>query len=436
MREGQRRHLDISLESLINGNRNILGGEKIRQSDQQIHVKVLIQGTKSMPAVYLRSKLVPHGLLWSSKDQHRLYSVPTLDAVTLDLSRNYLLRYKLTHIMEEIIRTDAAKTPLRQRTPEYFVRKYLEHYAYPNNARRRRLIFTESDPNVDSNGNTRIPRHLRSVHKTEIFSLFASQAEWIYAYQCAKPKPRRVIDIKSWGEFIPTVNKARKNAAREGILWGWPIGGEPQLDEINEETSESDEAESSDIADRVRIIGKDAATMRRAIRNAKKASFKGKEPMTRALSRSPTPSSGDEPDPLQMHHYDTDFSESSTESASLSSSDEDSRYDIDPRIYDKVPLPLFRKPDPPRRDMRWWCPVRDCSYLIDMRNLTEENVGNLRGDIVLHLTSGNWRNFYEDRKVFYGFIDMVNSHYNDHLLKLGLKWTDAVDKEVNLSNND
>ncbi|KAJ8581277.1 hypothetical protein M405DRAFT_847144 [Rhizopogon salebrosus TDB-379] len=69
MREGERRPPEMTLEELFNSSRGYLGRKDLTDDDEKLELKVKIQGFKNMPAVYMLSNEVPHGLLWTSKDR-------------------------------------------------------------------------------------------------------------------------------------------------------------------------------------------------------------------------------------------------------------------------------------------------------------------------------------------------------------------------------
>jgi hypothetical protein len=84
---------------------------------------------------------------------------------------------------------------------------------------------------------------------------------------------------------------------------------------------------------------------------------------------------------------------------------------------------FFRKPGPPGVDFKWECPLKECTYIIDLLHLSNENREELDDDIVEKLRSKTWSIF--DRGPGTVFLDMVDHHYREHLTKLGVKWEGA-----------
>lgn len=83
--------------------------------------------------------------------------------------------------MESIIASDPDETDIQDRDIDYFIDGYIARFSagYEEINSHRRLIYDSQDSDVDSYGNTTHKRHLRTVHRSDIRSIFASQAEWI-----------------------------------------------------------------------------------------------------------------------------------------------------------------------------------------------------------------------------------------------------------------
>jgi hypothetical protein len=122
---------------------------------------------------------------------------------------------------------------------------------------------------------------------------------------------------------------------------------------------------------------------------------------------------------VQDYVYDPDFSEASTPP----SSDPDDLSDgepLDPEVAALV-LPCFSQaPDLPGVDFKWDCPVKGCTYMIDLLHLSKKNMEGVSEDIVKRLKSKDWSMF--DRGPETTFQDMVDHHYRDHFRQLGIKW--------------
>jgi hypothetical protein len=330
--------------------------------------------------------------------------------------------------MKKIVEEDPRKTSLEKRTPEWFVSQYIQRFSHPPRSEHERLIYDSDDSDVNSDdGTTRLPRHPRRIHKSDVLRLFAAQSEWFVTDN--EVKRRKLLPFKPWEKFRKAVRKARWQAGRNNVAWGWPIGREhdPDLeseeDRVEVEDEEGGENDSDDDDDddtmnlvaRNPVIGKTNETVRRKIDKAKT-----KRDARRIVSSpSPSSSSSDETDPVAAHAYHSDFSEESSVIASDSSDEVLDAQVCEPQAL--IPPQLFQVPDLPGPDNRWWCRIPDCDYLIDMKDLKEENVQGLSGDLVFYLMENRWRNIREDRKSQSCFFAMASVHYQTHFDRLGLK---------------
>ncbi|KAH7904095.1 hypothetical protein BJ138DRAFT_33790 [Hygrophoropsis aurantiaca] len=431
MREGMRRTHSITLEDLFE---KYLGPKKGkgRDKDVELRLKVVIQGEKSLPASFLQSSYVPHGLLWNSKHYDRQYEVESMHIVTFSQSENYFWKYRLWKLIQDIVDSDPKKTRLEKRTPDWVVKEYIERFAYHESNRHRRLIYDSDDSDVlDDVGTTRIPRHFRKVHKSEIYGLLAAQAEWFATDGMVKWKG--LIPFKSWFRFWKEVKRQRREANRNGVLWGWPIGYEPtEADlespvESDADDSDNPESDLEVLTKNHPVIGKDRKALHTKLRNQyNKEPERRRKPNRRGESESV--SSEAEAGPQNGNDYDSTFSVESTPSAS-SSSHEDIP-PTDPAILRAIPFELWEAPKLPGPDFLWWCPVPRCEYYIDMRNLTQDNVRRLKGDVVVYLTSKKWTSVHRDKTVYIAFQHMAGHHYEDHITAQGIKWVKEGNQSV------
>jgi hypothetical protein len=151
-----------------------------------------------------------------------------MDVGTYKLSQNFLARYQLLALMEDIVKSDPQQTPIADRTIDYFVTQYIEKHAFTEHHLNHRDIYDSEDSDSE-HGNTRIPRHPRHLPRSEIIDLFAAQSEWILADQLAKRNEKKVVDIGNWLKFCTRVRKERKSARHHNLRWGVPYG------ELNDE---------------------------------------------------------------------------------------------------------------------------------------------------------------------------------------------------------
>lgn len=423
MREGERPPSIITLEGLFNRNTGYLGRTPVPGDDDELELRLKIQGFRNFPALYMTSKLVPDGLFWHSKDCNRTYEVATMDVYTFQLSENFFWRYRLLALMIKIV--GEGRTPLEKRTPAWFVTQFLERFAHPASDEHERLIYDSSDSdiiNVDE-GKTYLPRHPRRIHRRDILGLFAAQSEWFVTDNEVKRK--RIFPFKPWNAFRKEVRKARWQAARNNVIWGWPIGREHQPDlESDPDSGEGDDEDDEDgedtriVVERNPVIGKTNDIVRRKIDKAK---TRRNLPSARRVNEpSPSGSSSDELDPARAHVYMSDFSRGSSSTAS-DSSDESVDEHL-PEFGELIPRQLSQVPELPGPDNRWWCPVPDCGHMVDLQRLTRDDIKALSATTVFYLMEKKWRSIREDERAKKCFFEMVSKHYEGHFADLGLRF--------------
>lgn len=359
----------------------------------------------------------------STSSSDRQYEVATMDSYTFQRSENFFWRYRLLVLMKKIVEEDPKRTSLPKRTPEWFVSQYIQRFAHLPSEEHERLIYDSDDSDISDNGTTRLPRHPRRIHRSDILQLFAAQSEWFVTDNAIRHYTSKLLPLRPWDQFRKAVRKARWQAGRNNVVWGWPIGREhdPDLEsEPGMEVEKDDDDDDSDddiraVVTRNPVIGKANEVVRRKIKKAKT------QPSTRRIVSSPSSSSSssaDEADPVTAHAYISDFSEES----SVASESSDEGVDAHLREFELlIPPQLFQVPDLPGPDNRWWCRVLGCDYLIDMQNLKQENVQGLPGDSVFYLMQKKWRSIREDKRAQSCFLEMVSVHYKTHLERLGLE---------------
>ena len=127
--------------------------------------------------------------------------------------------------MRDILnRAAAAGVPASQCTPQWFIDQYISHYAYPSHSKWQRINFLEGVESSDegssmpaiqtspSDAQTHIPRHLRRVHKNEVWSIFASYAKWILSLVENHKDLKGKVNGQSWKIFFMTVPQLREGA--------------------------------------------------------------------------------------------------------------------------------------------------------------------------------------------------------------------------------
>ncbi|KAI6168878.1 hypothetical protein EDD17DRAFT_1465130 [Pisolithus thermaeus] len=403
LREGGRRGPPLTLKELYDNGQLQYSGSEHRDSSDDCELLLRIQGERGQPAVFMRADPAKEGLLWTSKDQFRQYEVLTMDVATYSFSENFFWRYRLLALMKEIV--DRYRyVPIESRDPEWFVDKYIQDFAYPEGGKHPRVIYDSADSDLDEERVPRIPRQPLHVHKSEILGLFAAHAEWLVTNEVARR--HKIFNVKVWDKFRKRVKKERREAARNGVVWGWPIGQESRVeDPISSASSEEDE---DYIVERNPVIGKPTPLVQRKLEIARKKRLSGRKRIESSTSESESD--------VQGHAYVSDFS-----------GDSDSPWEpeefptADKEVLRLVPWQFTIPPDPPDATGRWQCPLPSCQYNIDLRHLTEENKKDVDDRIIRRLMQKDWQNIYMDNMVVRGFLQMVRNHYGSHLSEFGVK---------------
>lgn len=300
-----------------------------------------------------------------------MYNVLSLDVGTFETSQDFLQRYRLWALIDEIIKTDPAKTPLEDRTIDWLVDNYINRFIKRDLY--RRIIFdTDNDSDVDVQGTTSKKRYLRHVPRSEIVGIFAAHADWLLAQQLApNSSALRKVNIPKWIAFCRRVKTARRDAWRNEVRWGLPYG------------CDSDDADDDDTELDLSRFGNTQEFWNKRILRAlqiPKPKPKVNEHYFLVLqlqfdnrfrqARSPSIENAivvRRRRVLPSFIYDSDFSEPSTSSAS--DSDDDG------------PTPIvanaFRFPEIPAGCFEWRCP--ECHYSLDMLAIAADiNNGNRR----------------------------------------------------------
>ncbi|KAG6332360.1 hypothetical protein ID866_6725 [Astraeus odoratus] len=417
MREGERRGPQLTLEGLFTNDLLKRKNSAVRHDDDDdddaCELLIQIQGERGMSAVFMLSRAIPTGLLWNSKDSQRQYEILTMDVATYSRSENFFWRYRLLALMEKIAEK-YPYVPLERRDPEWFVTKYMRGFAYPKEDLHHRIIYDSDDPDLDEENNSRTPRQLLHVHRSDILGLFAAHAEWFITDHA--PRRSKVIDIKTWDEFYRRVKKERREAAKNGVTWGWPVGQERTADDLTPSASSDSEEEAADIVKRNPVIGKPGEIVRRKLMKERARKLRARPTVESSSSESASDKEG--------HAYASDFSEKSDSTWEL-----DDLGAADQNILDAVPWQLQVAPDPPDADGRWRCPLPDCQYKIDLGDLTEENKRNVDGLALRYIVRKRWRSIYEDDMALDGWLQMVRNHYNEHFEEVGVRFTHERSQE-------
>jgi hypothetical protein len=163
-----------------------------------------------------------------------------MDIETYQLSRIFLFRHHTLRTMRDILdRAATAGIPASQCTPQWFIDQYLSHCAYPPHRKWQRINFLEGVESSDENSSipaeqtshppdaqTHIPRHLRRVHKNEVWSIFVSHSEWILSLIENHKDLKGKVNSHSWRIFLSTVPELRQKAFDQDTVGRWGIKDE------------------------------------------------------------------------------------------------------------------------------------------------------------------------------------------------------------------
>jgi hypothetical protein len=150
-----------------------------------------------------------------------------MDVETYKLSRTFLFRHHTLRALRDILMDYGDGVPVNKRTPSWFLDHYVLSYAHPPHSKWRRINSLEdvessdedsggsqnqiSIPRPDDAQTTR-PRHLRTVHRNEIWSIFASHSEWIFSLIQKHKDLKDKVDAPTWGTFLMQVPRLRQKA--------------------------------------------------------------------------------------------------------------------------------------------------------------------------------------------------------------------------------
>jgi hypothetical protein len=160
------------------------------------------------------------------RNRFRIYQIISMDIETYKLSRTFLFRHHTLRTMRDILNSAAAASVLAsQCTPQWFIDQYISHYAYPSHSKWQRINFLEGVESSDEGSNmsskqishppnaqTHVPRHLRRVHKNEVWSIFASHSEWILSLVENHKDLKGKVNGQSWKIFFTAVPQLRERA--------------------------------------------------------------------------------------------------------------------------------------------------------------------------------------------------------------------------------
>ncbi|KAH9849742.1 hypothetical protein C2E23DRAFT_932451 [Lenzites betulinus] len=399
-------------------------------SGAQLRVKIILQGVKQLPAVYLNARHVPDALMIVSKAHGRRYMVESMHPHTHQLSQAYIQRFRLVQVLQNLLKLDGDcnshddnPTPLERRTPAWFVDLYLKHMAQAGAQRRERPVHDSADSDVEVGGRMRGKREhiLRHVSRTDVYALFATHAEWVVG-QVAGLRFKRWLDLESWGAWLQQLRQARRAAAQAGYTWGVYEG----VDAARGTEDDLPAQLRARMAQKAKKTKQKRAPRQGASRGSGTTSSTtlSAEPPSHGPSRMRTPSPY--VDDTMLRTYDLDFSPESTPPGSPSSASSGglpsrAPSPVDPRLAALIPASYLQPPQP-TATYKWACPEDGCAFMIDLLNLTDADLDpagdSISADERRRLKSKQWNVHEEWAREAFGY--MVGVHQKRHLEERGV----------------
>lgn len=182
----------------------------------------------------------------TSKHYHS-WRIRSLNVITTSLSRNYLERWRFLRFVKNLVKAHP-KVPQKHITP-YFIMRAMQA-RYTEGADHHRHVFDEQlDSDVDENGDTTLPRSLRHVSSSEVYSIMATHCQWFLAQQLVTHSSHHThVNLKLWYAFCKEVAQAmKKNKAlgRNGRKsWGKPYQPEKKGNETSSRQQNEKKADS------------------------------------------------------------------------------------------------------------------------------------------------------------------------------------------------
>jgi len=134
------------------------------------------------------------------------------------MSRNFIDRYQLRALIEQLIDTDKENTPVEDRNIDWLIQRYLDEI-HPRDARNRIVV----EPSLAETFSE--PRHLNHLPRARIRHYFASHAEWLLAHMIASSsKQVKLLNIDQWIQFCHQSRRDSIEADRNGVRWGLAHG--------------------------------------------------------------------------------------------------------------------------------------------------------------------------------------------------------------------
>ncbi|KAE9409441.1 hypothetical protein BT96DRAFT_1012447 [Gymnopus androsaceus JB14] len=272
---------------------------------------------------------------------------------------------------------------------------------YAEDADHHRWFYdTDLDSDVDEDGNTTLPRRIRTVSRSEVYGIMATHCEWYLAQQLATSDIRHMyVNLKLWYAFCREVKAAKplKEAhdkkRNPGRKWAW--GTPYQPGKKSEERKKSKKKKKADY-----IFPRDVEDNDEEQVDDEEADAPGRP------------------------EYDDDLSGFS--SAPDSDSDEsDSNFDMNPENFRHVPRWMLTPPVRYPGQLSWSCPDRQCGYSVDLRNMPKSPV---LSDAEYQFLQGHLFSA-EQEEVQKLLFRIISEHYFEHGRRLGFVFADKAWEE-------
>lgn len=170
-----------------------------------------------------------------------------MDIQTYLFSRVFLFRHHTLRTMRDILSNYKDGVPTHKRNPQWFLENYFHGFAYPSCHRWSRINSLEGAESCDedssrfdqtsisrpTNAQTHRPRHLRIVHKNEVWSVFASHSDWVLSMVRKHKDLKGQVNAITWESFhgkVPSLQKKASSHQGTNGRWGlqdehWQRGG-------------------------------------------------------------------------------------------------------------------------------------------------------------------------------------------------------------------
>ncbi|KAF7363803.1 hypothetical protein MSAN_01038200 [Mycena sanguinolenta] len=336
-------------------------------------ISVWINFEKENAALFMTAVNHPESLLLSSKDQHRIYEIVSMERPTYSLSSNFLDRYRLVALIKEIVVKDNIDERVAE--VENLVKAYLS--IHRERAWSHAIIFAKNEVPVKP--------CLRHISNAEVRELFAAHSDWLLAHYLLSPKCP--IDVERWCKFIANVCIAKKarESEYEDKIW-----------------ISDDDASPSSIAKTLAEFGGTAEEWEKRLRTA----------IARPPQANPSYSNPDKPVASKLSGpaltYDPDFSEAST--PGCSDPEDDS---APPQVFHPILLYMARPPALRPGRFIWDCPVPKCEFSLNLLDLKETVRDEGAPETVVR--DKQFENF-QDEQLQTFLYQRVSDHYTvDHL---------------------